>query len=170
MFAFLFALIENHNIDMLKSFFSSSKLILWSLIWTLIFFLLAITFQVASESPYNPRIEIKLFENQLHNKIALLQQSLTELKKEKASDRYKSNYANFSLLNRMSDKSKGTFGYVITDKGEAKAWSKEATAFFILDKPLVSDGVQFLGNGWYYVASETFGNEVIWGLLCIKHE
>ncbi len=156
---------------MSKFYFGENKRLIWSISVTLFAFLLAVTFQIASTSSYNPRIEKKLFENQLHTKIALLQQSLTELSKEKRSGRYKSVFSNFSLLERFSGKSEASFGYVLTEKGHPLAWSKQASAFFITDKTLLNNEVQFLGNGWYYASSLVVdGGEVIWGLLCIKHE
>lgn len=158
------------NIGMIKEFFRKNNHLVWILFVTLIVFSLALLFQRASQSSYNPRIEKKLFENKLHNKIALLHQSLGEIAREKNTGRYNSLFSNFTLLERFSAKSNDSFGYVLAEKGRAKAWSKQASSYFISDSSLVANEAQFLGDGWYYVASVTVGREVIWALFCIKHE
>ena len=145
--------------------------LIWGFGAMIVTFLMSLALQYASFSSYNPYIEKTLFENQLHNRIAVMQQSLSTILGEKYSGLYGSENSNFALLERFSDKSEGRFGYaLIGDNGKPKAWSKNSSALFTTDKELISRRVQFLGNGWYYLLSASFGQETIWGVFCIKQE
>ncbi len=148
----------------------NNKKLSWVLLSMMVAFIVAVVFQIASQSSYNPQIEKTLFENKLHNKIATLLQTLDAIKLEKESGRYNSQFSDFTLLSRFSNKSDNSFGFVITTQNRAKAWSSDAQSFFNTKDPLRSGEVQFLGNGWYYVVSKQVGLQNIWGLFCIKHE
>ena len=82
----------------------NNKKLSWVLLSMMVAFIVAVVFQIASQSSYNPQIEKTLFENKLHNKIATLLQTLDAIKLEKESGRYNSQFSDFTLLSRFSNK------------------------------------------------------------------